>query len=265
MEDVISDPSGTAYGTISLGDMPVAGKSGTTSEYRDIWFAGFTPYYACCVWGGYDNNAALPDSGLYHSYNKVLWNSIMNRIHKDLPLRSFYVPSDVISAEICDTTGLAAAPGCPAHHKELFSAETQPMYYCNVHGSGNVVSGVILPQTAFTGNNGQGNDIVIIEDGSNTWTFTPGSSTVIDTGSALTPDPAFSGNTLTPDTAAPGNTLTPDTSASGNTLTPDMTSSGNTLTPDITSSDASGGALSPDDAGLSQEVIEILNGIPEAH
>ena len=229
MEDVIADPSGTAYGSISLKDMPVAGKSGTTSDYRDIWFAGFTPYYACCVWGGYDNNAALPDSGLYHSYNKVLWNSIMNRIHEGLAPRSFYVPSDVVSAEICDTTGMAATTGCPAHHSELFSTDTQPMYYCNVHGNGGIVSGIVLPQSAFTDTNGQGNDIVIIQDGSNTWTFTPGESTVIDT----------------------GNTLVPDGSSSENALFPDNSPSGNTLV--------------PDDSSLSPEVIEILNGIPEPH
>ena len=45
MKDVVSDPQGTAYGLIDLGYMPVAGKTGTTSSYKDIWFAGFTPYY----------------------------------------------------------------------------------------------------------------------------------------------------------------------------------------------------------------------------
>jgi hypothetical protein len=70
---------------------------------------------------------------------------------------------------------------------------------------------------------------VIIQDGSNTWTFTPGESTVIDT----------------------GNTLVPDGSSSENALFPDNSPSGNTLV--------------PDDSSLSPEVIEILNGIPESH
>ena len=90
-------------------------------------------------------------------------------------------------------------------------------------------SGIVLPQSAFTDTNGQGNDIVIIQDGSNTWTFTPGESTVIDT----------------------GNTLVPDGSSSENALFPDNSPSGNTLV--------------PDDSSLSPEVIEILNGIPEPH
>ena len=66
MEDVVQNPLGTAYQTISLGDMPVAGKTGTTDSSKDIWFEGYTPYYTCGVWGGYDNNEALPDLSLIH-------------------------------------------------------------------------------------------------------------------------------------------------------------------------------------------------------
>ncbi|MCD8396972.1 MAG: PBP1A family penicillin-binding protein [Lachnospiraceae bacterium] len=78
MEDVISSESGTAYGTVSAAGQPVAGKTGTTSSYKDIWFVGYTPYYACCVWGGYDNNQALPNGSIWHSYSRVLWTSVMD-------------------------------------------------------------------------------------------------------------------------------------------------------------------------------------------
>ncbi len=135
MRGVISDPDGTAYGTIRLGDMDAAGKSGTTSAYRDVWFAGYTPYYTCCVWGGYDNNSVLPSEGIGHNYQKVLWNAVMKKIHQDLPARSFVIPSDIVTVQICDSTGELAAPGCPSH-PEIFASTAQPLTTCSLHGSG---------------------------------------------------------------------------------------------------------------------------------
>ena len=72
MQDVVT--RGTASG-INLGEMAVAGKTGTTDDYRNIWFVGYTPYYTCGIWGGYDNNDELPEGDIYHTYSKVLWNS----------------------------------------------------------------------------------------------------------------------------------------------------------------------------------------------
>ena len=141
MQDVIRDRKGTAYGDINLGSMPVAGKTGTTSDYRDIWFAGYTPYYTCCVWGGYDNNDVLPDNDTGHSYSKILWNSIMNRIHQDLPVRQFPFAGDVIRFAICSQTGQAADAACPETYDELFALGTQPSTYCSLHGSGLPVAG----------------------------------------------------------------------------------------------------------------------------
>ena len=146
MKDVVSDPQGTAYGLIDLGYMPVAGKTGTTSSYKDIWFAGFTPYYTCCVWGGYDNNDDLPNAGIYHTYNKTLWSSIMSRIHANLPVSSFRAPDDVVTVNICKSSNLAAIPGVCNSYAEKFAVGTQPQQYCNVHGSGSPVE--VLPENS---------------------------------------------------------------------------------------------------------------------
>lgn len=53
MEDVVKKGTGTAC---QLDNMTVAGKTGTTEDYNDLWFVGYTPYYTCAVWSGYDNN-----------------------------------------------------------------------------------------------------------------------------------------------------------------------------------------------------------------
>ena len=142
MEDVVTRGTGTM---IDLGDMPVAGKTGTTSDYKDIWFVGYTPYYTCSVWGGYDNNADLPDGELYHNYHKVLWNSIMTRIHAELPAADFTQPENIVSALVCRKSGRLAIPGvCNADprgdqtYTEYFAAGTEPTQTCNAHVALNV-------------------------------------------------------------------------------------------------------------------------------
>ena len=168
MQDVITDEKGTAHKEISLGSMPVAGKTGTTSDYRDIWFAGYTPYYTCCVWGGYDNNDCLPDNETGHNYSKVLWNSIMRRVHEALPLRQFPFSGDIIKVAICRQTGDAADLHCTDTYDEWFALGTQPTFYCKVHGSGTQVSSTATNVP----------DIVVVPGG-------PGSS-----GTPPTPPPA---------------------------------------------------------------------------
>ena len=58
MEDVVTQGTGTAC---QLDNMTVAGKTGTTDAYNDLWFVGYTPYYTCAVWSGFDNNEKLPE------------------------------------------------------------------------------------------------------------------------------------------------------------------------------------------------------------
>ena len=134
MKDVVSDPSGTAYTMISAAGQPVAGKTGTTSDYKDIWFAGYTPYYTCCVWGGYDNNRSLPEGSLYHSYSKVLWSAVMDRIHESLPGKDFPIPDTIRAVTLCRTSHLpAVADGCPDTYEEYFAADTCPQKECPLH------------------------------------------------------------------------------------------------------------------------------------
>lgn len=145
MTDVVK-PGGTAS-DISLGDMPVAGKTGTTSDSRDIWFAGYTPYYTCSVWGGYDNHDILPDGDIYHTYHKKLWNSIMQRIHADLPVKEFSQPDNIVTAYVCKKSGKLAVKGvCTADprgsmaYTEYFEKGTEPKEECDTHVSLKVCS-----------------------------------------------------------------------------------------------------------------------------
>ena len=253
MKEVVTNPEGTAYGQISLGLMPVAGKTGTTSDYKDIWFAGFTPYYTCCVWGGYDNNAKLPGEGIYHTYNKVLWTSIMSRIHQSLPISSFKVPDDIVTVSICRSSGLAAIPGVCSSYEEKFAVGTQPSQYCNIHGSGAPVE-IRQPETS-------GSDIA------------PGAITIYNTDQTVIypdvlEDTGVNENTPGSGAAASGSSGSgTDTSGNGNSGSgADMSGNGNSGLGEGGSGNGSDSS-SPSDTGLddlTQEQIEILNQIPEA-
>lgn len=134
MEDVITSPSGTAYGSIRAGGQPAAGKTGTTSSYKDIWFTGYTPYYTCGVWGGYDNNQSLPGGSIFHTYQKALWSAVMNRVHLDLPPAQFAQPDSVVSVRLCRESLLPAVEdGCPDTYVEYFTSGTEPEGQCPLH------------------------------------------------------------------------------------------------------------------------------------
>lgn len=129
METVVSEGTGRE---LALNNMPVAGKTGTTTSYNDLWFAGFTPYYTCSVWAGYDNNEKLPDKGIYRSYHKILWKKIMTRIHENLPRTDFQIPASVEKATICRETGLLANSACPSI-TEYFPRDKVPTEHCKQH------------------------------------------------------------------------------------------------------------------------------------
>lgn len=134
MKDVVASPQGTAYQSIFAAGQPVAGKTGTTSNYKDIWFVCYTPYYTCCVWGGYDNNRDLPLASTYHTYNKVLWSAVMNRLHTGLPAADFTKPETVKSVTLCKESHLPAIPnGCPETYEEYFAKATVPKKNCPLH------------------------------------------------------------------------------------------------------------------------------------
>ena len=127
MEDVVKKGTGTAC---QLDNMAVAGKTGTTEAYNDLWFVGYTPYYTCAVWSGYDNNEKLPDYA--RSFHKNLWKKVMTRIHEGLPSKEFEKPASVEKLSVCEETGLLPRAGCPVI-TEYFDVGTMPTEYCDQH------------------------------------------------------------------------------------------------------------------------------------
>ena len=133
MEDVLTNGTGRPA---HFNGMPQAGKSGTTSSDRDALFAGYTPYYTCVVWGGYDDNAELS----YTTYPKILWKSVMGRIHENLDYKDFDKPDGITTATVCKKSGKLAVAGlCDSDPRgsmvesEYFASGTVPKDYCDHH------------------------------------------------------------------------------------------------------------------------------------
>lgn len=142
MVDVVTKGTG---GKVNFGNMAIAGKTGTTTDDKDAWFTGFTPYYTATTWAGYDNNVSL--SGSEKNLAKLLWRAVMSEIHKDLPNESFTRPGGIVSATVCSKSGKLPIAGlCDGTLRtEYFAEGTVPTERCNVHFSGNICQYSMLP------------------------------------------------------------------------------------------------------------------------
>lgn len=146
MVDVVTSGTG---GSVNFGNMAIAGKTGTTSDYNDVWFAGYTPYYTATTWTGFDNNVKL--SGDEKNLAKKLWRAVMARIHEELPSQSFSVPAGIVTATVCSRSGKLPIDGlCNGTLRtEYFAEGTVPAETCNIHYSGPICNYCQLPATEF--------------------------------------------------------------------------------------------------------------------
>ena len=101
MQDVVTSGTGTA---VNFGTTAIAGKTGTTSDENDVWFAGYTNYYTATTWAGYDNNENLSSSA-ETKLAKTLWKAVMEQIHAELPSATFEVPDGIVTATVCSKSG----------------------------------------------------------------------------------------------------------------------------------------------------------------
>ena len=142
MVDVVTSGTGTS---VNFGGMSIAGKTGTTSDYNDVWFSGYTPYYTCTTWTGYDNNTKLRQ-GAERNLAKTLWRGVMSRIHEGLENKAFDRPSDIVTATVCSKSGKLPTALCGEHLKtEYFTPDTVPTESCDVHFQGQICAYSNLP------------------------------------------------------------------------------------------------------------------------
>ena len=132
MQDVVNSGTGTAVKLRGI-NVPVAGKTGTSTGNKDLWFVGYTPYLTAGIWGGYDASEKQSNT----TYHKAIWKAIMEKLskkHKDEKAK-FTMPSSVVSVRICTVCGkpLAENHYSSQSKKEYFAKGTVPEETCSIH------------------------------------------------------------------------------------------------------------------------------------
>ncbi len=90
--------------------MPVAGKTGTTSDNKDLWFVGMTPYYVGSVWMGFDEQKEINYNSPYPP--PAIFKTVMTQVHENLEKREFSISGNIAYLEYCTQTGLMAGRRC---------------------------------------------------------------------------------------------------------------------------------------------------------
>jgi penicillin-binding protein 1B len=131
LQSVVS--GGTARSLVNRGiDWPVAGKTGTTNDFRDAWFVGYTPDILALVWVGFDNGDSIEGTG--SSAALPIWAELMTTIPQYRSGKEFKVPAGVERKTVCSVTGLLANAGaCPQPFEEYFLSEKVPTEKCPLH------------------------------------------------------------------------------------------------------------------------------------
>ncbi|MGD8664363.1 MAG: PBP1A family penicillin-binding protein [Desulfobacterales bacterium] len=123
---------------------PVAGKTGTTNDFRDAWFVGYTPDILALVWVGFDNGDSIKATGAAAAL--PIWADLMNAIPQYRSETEFKIPQGVEKILVCPVTGRPAVAGCPEPLDVYFLTAHAPDEECPLHAkegiAGKLIKGV---------------------------------------------------------------------------------------------------------------------------
>jgi penicillin-binding protein 1A len=136
MEDVLTH--GTAASARSLGfKLPAAGKTGTTNDYKDAWFLGYTNTLTCGVWVGFDQPTTIIPHGYGAALALPVWTQVMNKAAEHYPAQPLQPTMPIQHAMVCSISNQLATTGCQAAGSAYeidLPAGKVPAVACQVHG-----------------------------------------------------------------------------------------------------------------------------------
>ena len=134
LTSVIDEVHGTGASARAYGlNIPCAGKTGTTDEYTDGWFIGYTPELVIGVWTGFDEKVTMGRGMTGARAALPIWTETMKVAYPTNRGPDFNRPADIIEETICEESGLLATPSCPKVRREIFIAGNEPTRQCDLH------------------------------------------------------------------------------------------------------------------------------------
>lgn len=130
----VLEPGGTGANLRNIFNRPAAGKTGTSQDYRDAWFVGYTPDLVAGVYVGYDDPKSIGRPG--GALAGPIWANFMENSHKNIEVRDFEVPSGIIEKTISMESGKLATDYCPERINATFIQGTEPTEICDLHKRG---------------------------------------------------------------------------------------------------------------------------------
>lgn len=134
MSSVMDDSGGTGASARTRGfQRPAGGKTGTSDNFCDAWFVGYTPQVTAGCWIGFDDKTSLGHNQTGSLNALPIWTDFMMAAHEDLPIRGFTEPPGITHETICVDSGKKASPKCPHIRDEVFLTEYMIDEVCTVH------------------------------------------------------------------------------------------------------------------------------------
>ncbi len=140
LQSVVEDGTGRSLKNRGI-DYPVAGKTGTTNNFKDAWFVGYTPDILALVWVGFDDGSPIHATG--SSAALPIWADLLNAIPQYISGGDFTTPHGVEKRAVCPESGqLYIRFKCPKQVKEVFLTECLPDKRCPIHGQEGLIEGL---------------------------------------------------------------------------------------------------------------------------
>ncbi len=152
MTDLLKGVMLRGTGRAAAIDRPAAGKTGTTDDYRNAWFIGYTPFLSTGVWVGNDDNTPMRRV-VGGTVPARIWASFMKIAVQGMPRDDWKRPDGVIIATVCGASGLLATGDCPSPRPEIFIKGTEPTEY-DLNGGKKEPEDGSIPLTIATPANG---------------------------------------------------------------------------------------------------------------